>query len=202
MSSQKPGSCFCRNLVHVSTETWFRFPQKPGSCFEKVVGVAPLCFCFWRVIFFIRFAEQFSMNCTWFCLGQFPKNRRGKYFSAVFAFSCVHFWCVFSAGGATDNGFRKSQNFAHTHAPKARLRRRRKRLAPTTRTAGQKRLEKRLRFEFAVFGFPGGRGDQDSLPPGVKSVALGGRWRWLFFNRKENGRVSCFSAAIIFRFLP
>ena len=87
VSSQKPGSCFYRNLVHVSTETWFRFPQKPGSCFEKVVGAAPLCFCFWRVIFFIRFAEQFSINCPWFCLGQFPKNRRGKYFSGGFAFT-------------------------------------------------------------------------------------------------------------------
>ena len=87
MPSQKPDSCFYRNLVHVSTETWFTFPQKPGSCFEKVVGAAPLCFCFWRAIFFTRFAEQFSINCPWFCLGQFPKNRRGKYFSGGFAFT-------------------------------------------------------------------------------------------------------------------
>ena len=88
MFLQKPGSRFYRNLVHVSTETWFTFLQKPGSRFQKVVGAAPFFFVFGGPFFlkknqpFLRAVfNDLAVVWPWSGLGQFPKNRPGKYFS-------------------------------------------------------------------------------------------------------------------------
>ena len=186
MFLQKRGSGFHRNLVHVLKSSW-----RGATLFLFLAGYFFHSVC--RAVF-----NQLPVVLPW-SISQ--KSSRQILFRGL-CFFVRSFLVRFFRRGGNGQWVQKVAKFCtHTRAegalaPKAQ--------APSTHHTHRraKKVGKRLRFEFAVFGFSGGRGDQDSLPPGVKSVALGGRWRWSFFNRKENGRVSFFSEAIIFRFLP
>ena len=118
--SQKPDSCFYRNLVHVSTETWFRFPQKPGSCFEKVVGAAPLCFCFWRAIFFsLGLLSNFQSIARGFALVNFPKIVAANIFPRSLLFGAFISGAFFPQGGQRTMGS-ESRKILHTHTRRRR----------------------------------------------------------------------------------